>query len=656
MNGGFSTNRIVVKTHLLCTAELFETTVQTLTKLITDAMVAPIFPTPSTAKWTKTGPCNDRFIFCSCNSILPELTERGLSKLQFEEQSIVEDDAKVLDTTQIEWKRVANKQSKVTLRFLRDPDYKATVVAFAITDESSRYLTQQHLYHGYKPFDAEYLEVGAPSTLEIYIIDQRSPIYAALSNLASIMQGVSTRLVMLWRFRACNHLGDWFTNYPRDAMMVFRGAAAQSAAIQRRQRNQLHRLEIFTIGDPSVDLEEKMRIAGKFVRSSRTHFGDGLPGRYWDRHQSKVKTEVCNREDIMVRNILAESSTVSAVLKFARFTVAPCESEHAKHRQAGQAKDQPVSFSRLAATSVNRQLGETGLVQLQGMQGRSIGRRKASAIDAGVERCDIVGIKRGRSKETQHGVGVRAKGASQLRRIDWISDRLSEDAHFNPVSATAWAECRGAWDSLCPEMKQIYFDQADAAGTLANIPNHLPLPIPGMTAVEANRVPALGSALVPFHGSPCPTIQCNLIYASASGLLSACSGPSSILAPAVRDISTNALKTIDALSLDPEYLRCFVLAGRQANAKSPLGSLTRLTPYLVLCGIRQAKGLRNSASMFDHHTQRLPTRVQVPERVLYPCRPLAMPHTSEINDTSVLLHAALMKVFCWGPKANLNIS
>ena len=76
VNGGFSTNRIVVKTHLLCTAELFETTVQTLTKLITDAMVAPIFPTPSTAKWTKTGPCNDRFIFCSCNSILPELTER----------------------------------------------------------------------------------------------------------------------------------------------------------------------------------------------------------------------------------------------------------------------------------------------------------------------------------------------------------------------------------------------------------------------------------------------------------------------------------------------------------------------------------------------------------------------------------------------------
>ena len=151
--------------------------------------------------------------------------------------------------------------------------------------------------------------------------------------------------------------------------MVFRGAAAQSAAIQRRQRNQLHRLEIFTIGDPSVDLEEKMRIAGKFVRSSRTQVGDGLPGRYWDRHQSKVKTEVCNREDIMVRNILAESSTVSAVLKFARFTVAPCESEHAKHRQAGQAKDQPVSFSRLAATSVNRQLGETGLLQLQGMQG-----------------------------------------------------------------------------------------------------------------------------------------------------------------------------------------------------------------------------------------------------------------------------------------------
>ena len=107
--------------------------------------------------------------------------------------------------------------------------------------------------------------------------------YRAMVNSAAILQGVSTRLIIIWRACGYTSLRDWFDGAPSSVMRVFRGASSACANIQRRQRMPAKRLSIFGIYDPALrDQNDRVRnLVMAFVGGTRAEHGDGLAGKYW---------------------------------------------------------------------------------------------------------------------------------------------------------------------------------------------------------------------------------------------------------------------------------------------------------------------------------------------------------------------------------------
>ena len=68
-----------------------------------------------------------------------------MSQLEFKEQFEVEG-GDLLDETYLEWNRVAGKKKIAAVNFLRAKGHKTMVIIFAVSDESTRYIAQQHLH------------------------------------------------------------------------------------------------------------------------------------------------------------------------------------------------------------------------------------------------------------------------------------------------------------------------------------------------------------------------------------------------------------------------------------------------------------------------------------------------------------------------------
>ena len=88
----------------------------------------------------------------------------------------------------------------------------------------------------------------------------------------------------------------------------------------------MQRLEILTIGDPAMPIDDRVAITRSFIRSTHDELGDGIPGRYWTRHQQRVDRTTRNWEDVILQNILDEADYIASALAFASVSVAPCES------------------------------------------------------------------------------------------------------------------------------------------------------------------------------------------------------------------------------------------------------------------------------------------------------------------------------------------
>ena len=78
--------------------------------------MVPVFPTPSTGKWTKTGPVVDRLMLGNCCNLLQQLAERGVASLVVDE-FLKADNEKELEETYLEWNRIVGEKKHKRLRF-----------------------------------------------------------------------------------------------------------------------------------------------------------------------------------------------------------------------------------------------------------------------------------------------------------------------------------------------------------------------------------------------------------------------------------------------------------------------------------------------------------------------------------------------------------
>ena len=247
---------------------------------------------------------------------------------------------------------------------------------------------------------------------------------------------------MVYDFRGCASMKEWFERFPDDALLLFRAASGNAAIIERRQRAQCKRIEILGIGDPAMSVAERARVAYRFATKLRAEVGDGIPGDIWDEHWLEAAGLAPeNKVAAIVESLCSKATLYGHATMCMRFSVAPCKTEHATNRQAAVQKDQIASFARLAATSVDRQLGETGLGATAYRQ------REMGALVHTELPYAIAPLARARSQlwshqtlEEREVTWERGLRATDLHRIDWIAELRAQDASIDCCTPESWAQ------------------------------------------------------------------------------------------------------------------------------------------------------------------------------------------------------------------------
>jgi hypothetical protein len=509
--------RLIVKVGAMAiTSELKERIVKELLPHVADGMLAPVFPTPSTAKWLKTGPCHDRLFFCNQGNVLSAHMARGLGKLSFEEKLTI--DSVELDPTYADWNKVAGKKAAISRSFIYNVVSLVMVAVFMICDEASRFLAHRHLHYAFAPYE---YTASKPTPLQVYANDRRSPIYSALVGLSALLFGIASRLILVWRYRGCATLREWFDSYPEDVMLLFRAATSHAASIHRRQREQMRRFRIFTIGDHAMDDNERLQVTTEFTRMSRSQVGDGIPGDLWDSEWADAERiaatavavdERRDKGDMVIGSLISKRETLSQSSAFVQVSVGPCETDHAKNNQASQSNKQSVSHYRLAAASVSRQTSERGMPATV-ERGRMLRMIQDQADDTGSNIGAVVATSGRTSVEERLLTCHRALRATDLHRMDWLCELRAENASVDCCTPEAWAAWRHEWDHLDTDRKERYLEQSNIqrhlCTALATIPVHDKVSC-GLFQINRNKMvstptPSPTPPPTPPHPQPHPT-------------------------------------------------------------------------------------------------------------------------------------------------------
>ena len=203
-----------------------------------------------------------------------------LTSIGVREADADSDSDKDLEFAMVVWQQVAGVNFKRGMTTLENTGTYKNVHKMAVYDEQLRFLTHMHLHYAYTLDDM--YDAASPTTLESYVNAGRSHLYSSMSSSSALLQGLSSRLVLLWRSCGARAFRDWFDNHKGEAMDAFRAVSMVNASAARRQAEQLSPLKAFGIHDPALrGSAEAHAIATDLAYSTRAELGDNLAGRHW---------------------------------------------------------------------------------------------------------------------------------------------------------------------------------------------------------------------------------------------------------------------------------------------------------------------------------------------------------------------------------------
>ena len=502
-------------------------------------------------------------------------------------------------------------------------------MTYAVVSESSRYLTQQHLHFAYRDTD---FNRSRASPLQSMANDRRSAIYASLVNLSAILAGMSTRLVLIWRFRGCNSLREWYYAYPGDVRILRQSVASLAGAIHRRQRVPLREYLILTLSDPDMPEEDREHLLSWFVALIMSkRCGTGFLGRLAEHFLKEIPENVAaeDRERRIKERVLAESQMLGDASFCVRMSVAPCENEHALHRMAAVARNQPVTFARLAGGSLNRQVREQSSLARKCLEHHALADSSAprdpEALESALVPHDL---------DQRQRMYIRAQTPAALHRTDWLNEQLVTNPHFRVCSADSWTMWREAWQDISEGRLELYLQQHQALRVLARenarVDRQLPIPI-GDARVS--------DALVPVDPKPYidddQAVDLAILKTSGRAFISDPSTWSVI----VRDLIDTSVGHDGASlpePLDPALLGCIV--GRGAKT---IGPLVRWKKQLGEVNMVFGRGQRAASSTWSTKSQTMPPSVRTPATIPTLCHHSA----SSRAETSLLGRSSFKNKF-----------
>ena len=428
------------------TAEWKRDTLTRLGPIIVDLHFLNLFPLPSSGKWTKTGPCSERFALGTLNRILEQVMSLALGDLQFSTAAGDLD----FDDSFMEWSRIASKSSKIASEFVADVWCCVQIMLLLVCDEVYRFLTLVHMTLSSDTDPA--FDPVQPSPIQVLSNDARSPIYSSLCHLSSLLAGMSSRLRLVWHFRGCASFGEWVKTYPGDAEILFQACSTAAANIHRRQRSHLSKLDvqILAMGDPAMPAPIAVDIADRVARSTVLELPAGLGQRFWQYHQDKVPQSTANRTSVIAANIVDDRKLVGRASWSVVASVFPCENLHKYHRSFAKNGDQVRTLSSVANNSIASQFS----------------RRHCKLVGKYTE-CEAAPIDANRLSPDWKPEYQRALAPWEVHRKKWIASKCEEDPSFNCCTTLAWESWRIAWRSASIEDQAKCQDDSAATMVIA---------------------------------------------------------------------------------------------------------------------------------------------------------------------------------------------
>ena len=346
------------------------------------------------------------------------------------------------------------------------------------------------------------------------------------------------------------------------------------------------------------------------------------------------------RTNQVIELIMLDAPLLGAASWFVGMSVVPCENENAKNRKAATAKEQAVSFSRVAGCAVNRQALEVGLgsTQAEITCGKPLADADVSSGSVAiVATCDD-------RMDNQFDTYRRGVPAQHLHRTDWIAEQLALDPHFQWATPAAWAKWREAWLALPPQRQATYMVHSESVRVHAQ-----------RNVAEGRRAddrPAVGSlalapggaadhAVMPVEAVPTlphiGAVKMNFFTASAPALL-ALDGPGpgntcDVAAPLLSE-----RPPASPLPMGPAIYECLVLRG----GKHGVAGYGPLAVFRDRFSKAPDLGMSRVAGAFMRQSQ-LPKKTLKIGAVTYPEKPVALDPTAPLTTARQRKQQQLLK-------------
>ena len=184
IGGGFNGSRIRVLTLEAITPTFKTEYLTRLVSVVTDTLIIPSFPKPSTAKWTKTGPSVAHDFLGDQCGILGQILTSACVAVTFKEL-LADKDGTELDAAYMDWNMVAGKHHSRSMKYIDAPAKPIDNAMVMAGGESNVFNTRQHLFYSYAAL--EVYDPKLPTKTEIYTNSDRSPPYAGLCNQSALL-------------------------------------------------------------------------------------------------------------------------------------------------------------------------------------------------------------------------------------------------------------------------------------------------------------------------------------------------------------------------------------------------------------------------------------------------------------------------------------
>ena len=334
---GIGSKKIVVRTNAPLTPELRAEVVDEISAAVVGMLFQRQFEVPSVSKWTKQGPCADRFIAASVSGNLERICDEALGKLSFD---VSETSYNLFEMDhQFTWNKASGKLQARHKQYVGNHNKQMGVAISAFGQEGQRYLTVYHLKLAHSKVVPC---AGREPAIALLVNDKTSVIYQILCYTSSLMKGKGRRILILVGLRGCRTAKEWAMSYPEDVRKFRQTLSGGAAVLERRQRRRLKLWPwpLFAMLDSRISLSQCEDISTLFLATPQHRLESGgaekLHKAAW-LIEPEAETSARRIEFVItnIKRLKPGSHRIKA-------SVAQCEDLHASHRQSiGHAKQTP---------------------------------------------------------------------------------------------------------------------------------------------------------------------------------------------------------------------------------------------------------------------------------------------------------------------------